>query len=151
MTMTLEIIKRHKEGQAFNFFHFMVDLDQGPCVIKRVKGCGCGGEYVAVTPDGDVFPCHRFAGMEDFKLGTVFGGSLKQEIVEKFGESTVLRKKDCEECWAKYFCSGGCPANNYNSNGDILKPHKISCELERKRLECAIALKAYEASLEEND
>lgn len=139
-----------KNGDFFNFFHFMVDLDQGPCVIKRVKGCGCGGEYVAVTPDGDVFPCHRFAGMEDFKLGTVFGGELKQDIIDKFGESTVLKKKDCEECWAKYFCSGGCPANNYNANGDILKPHKISCELERKRLECAIALKAFEADLEDN-
>lgn len=140
-----------KNDDFFNFFHFMVDLDQGPCVIKRVKGCGCGGEYVAVTPDGDVYPCHRFAGMEDFKMGTVFSGALKQEIIDKFGESTVLRKKDCEDCWAKYFCSGGCPANNYNSNGDILKPHKISCELERKRLECAIALKAYEACLEEDN
>lgn len=149
--LTRIIADYKKNGDFFNFFHFMVDLEQGPCVIKRVKGCGCGGEYVAITPDGDIFPCHRFAGMEEFKMGTVFNGEINNDIVNKFGQSTVLGKKDCEECWAKYFCSGGCPANNYNSNGDILKPHKISCELERKRLECAIALKAFEASVTDNN
>jgi uncharacterized protein len=128
----------------------MIDLEQGPCVVKRVKGCGCGTEYVAITPDGDIFPCHRFAGMDDFKLGNVLENfETKQELVDYFKKSTVLNKPDCEKCWAKYYCSGGCAANNFNCHGDILKPHEISCEMERKRIECAIALKALALNDEE--
>lgn len=148
-----EIIAEYRKNKDFfNFFHFMIDLEQGSCVIKRAKGCGCGCEYVAISPDGDVYPCHRFVGMDEFRMGSVFGdGDLDKKLLEKFGASSILTKKDCDQCWAKYFCSGGCCANNYNSNKDILKPHKVSCELERKRIECAIALKAYEAGLESEE
>ena len=128
----------------------MIDLEQGPCVVKRVKGCGCGTEYVAITPDGDIFPCHRFAGMDDFKLGNVLENfETKKELVDYFKQSTVLNKPECEKCWAKYYCSGGCAANNFNSHGNILQPHEISCEMERKRIECAIALKALALNDEE--
>lgn len=141
-----DLLLLKEKGEFFNFFHFMIDLEQGPCVIKRVKGCGSGSEYLAVTPDGDIFPCHRFAGMPDFKMGNVLNGTeIDRKIQKKFTAATVLAKPDCEKCFAKYYCSGGCAANNYNENGDILKPHNISCELERKRIECAIMLKAAEA------
>lgn len=144
--LTDKMETHRKNGNGFNFFHFMIDLEQGPCVIKRVKGCGCGTEYVAITPDGDIFPCHRFAGMDDFKLGNVLESfETKKELVDYFKQSTVLNKPVCEKCWAKYYCSGGCAANNFNCHGDILKPHEISCEMERKRIECAVYLKALEA------
>ncbi len=144
--LTEKLADIHKKGDFFNFFHFMIDLEQGPCVIKRVKGCGCGTEYVAITPDGDIFPCHRFVGMDEFKLGNVMDSfDTKKELLDYFKQSTVLNKPVCEDCWAKYYCSGGCAANNYNCHGDILKPHEISCEMERKRIECAIYLKALEA------
>jgi len=149
-TLTNNMADLQKKGEFFNFFHFMIDLEQGPCVVKRVKGCGCGTEYVAITPDGDIFPCHRFAGMDDFKLGNVLDNfETKQELVDYFKKSTVLNKPECEKCWAKYYCSGGCAANNFNCHGDILKPHEVSCEMERKRIECAIALKALAACDEE--
>ena len=139
-----------KKGEFFNFFHFMIDLEQGPCVIKRVKGCGCGNEYVAITPDGDIFPCHRFADKEEFCMGNVLKGTeISEEMQKYFSRSTVINKPECEKCWAKYYCSGGCPANNFNENRDILKPHKVSCELERKRIECAITLKCM--ALEDED
>ena len=148
--LTNNMAELNRKGEFFNFFHFMIDLEQGPCVVKRVKGCGCGTEYVAITPDGDIFPCHRFAGMDDFKLGNVLESfETKQELVEYFKKSTVLNKPECEKCWAKYYCSGGCSANNFNCHGDILKPHEISCEMERKRIECAIALKALALNDEE--
>ena len=132
-----------KEDDFVNFFHFMIDLEQGPCVVKRVKGCGSGSEYVAVSPEGDIYPCHRFVGQDGFKMGNVLDGTaLDSAIVNKFSSSNVLNKPECERCWAKYYCSGGCAANNYIFNGDIMKPHNLSCELERKRIECAIALKA---------
>ncbi|PWM46435.1 MAG: thioether cross-link-forming SCIFF peptide maturase [Clostridiales bacterium] len=141
-----ELIALKKKGEFLNFFHFMIDLDQGPCVVKRVKGCGSGTEYVAVTPDGDIYPCHRFVGNEDFKMGNVMQNfETDKKIAKDFAACTVLAKPDCEKCFAKYYCSGGCAANNYNENGDILKPHEVSCELERKRTECAIYIKACEA------
>ena len=149
-TLTDIMAQLQQKGEFFNFFHFMIDLDQGPCVIKRVKGCGCGTEYVAVTPDGDIYPCHRFVGMEKFRLGNVLKSfETDKDLTDYFKKSTVLNKTDCEDCWAKYYCSGGCAANNYNCHGDILKPHKVSCEMERKRIECAIALKALAAINEE--
>ena len=145
--LSKEIIELHKSGEKFNFFHFMVDLDQGPCVIKRIKGCGSGAEYVAVTPDGDIYPCHRFAGMPEFKMGNVnVSYELNKDIRRRFSSLNVLTKPECGKCFAKYYCSGGCAANNYNENHDLEKPHKISCELERKRLECAIMIKAAESS-----
>ena len=136
------MIRRKKAGKGFNFFHFMLDLDQGPCAIKRLRGCGCGNEYVAVTPDGDVYPCHQFVGMEEWKMGSVYDGSINREMKERFARANVYSKEDCKGCWAKFYCSGGCNANNLQYAGDILKPHKVSCELERKRLECAIMIKA---------
>jgi uncharacterized protein len=148
--LALKINDIKEKDEFFNFFHFMIDLDQGPCVIKRVKGCGSGSEYVAISPEGDIYPCHRFVGKHEFLMGNVLDNfELNSEIKEKFTASTVLNKPDCDFCWAKYFCSGGCAANNFNSNGDIMKPHKISCELEKKRIECAIMLKALEAIREE--
>ncbi len=140
--LALEMIRRKKAGKGFNFFHFMLDLDQGPCAIKRLRGCGCGNEYVAVTPDGDVYPCHQFVGMEEWKMGSVYDGSINREMKERFARANVYSKEDCKGCWAKFYCSGGCNANNLQYAGDILKPHKVSCELERKRLECAIMIKA---------
>jgi uncharacterized protein len=136
------IIENEKNGKKFNFFHFMIDLDQGPCAIKRLRGCGCGNDYVAVTPDGDIFPCHQFVGIDEYKMGNIDEGTFDQEMKKDFAAAHVYSKPDCRECWAKFYCSGGCNANNYQYEGDIRKAHKISCELEKKRLECAIMLKA---------
>ncbi|MFV0498140.1 MAG: thioether cross-link-forming SCIFF peptide maturase [Candidatus Fimivivens sp.] len=138
-----EMIKRENgEKEWFNFFHFMIDLDQGPCAIKRLRGCGCGNEYVAVTPDGDVYPCHQFVGHEAWKMGSVFNNAIDTAMKERFAKSTVYGKEDCRNCWAKFYCSGGCNANGMIYNGDILKPHKISCDTEKKRIECALYIKA---------
>ena len=136
------MIDRHGSGRDFNFFHFMLDLDQGPCAIKRLRGCGCGNEYVAVTPDGDVYPCHQFVGHDEWKMGNVFDQSLDFDRKCQFAAATVYGKEDCKNCWAKFYCSGGCNANSMVYCGDILKPFKLSCELEKKRLECAIMIKA---------
>ena len=139
------MIKQEKQGDPkdwFNFFHFMIDLDQGPCAIKRLKGCGCGNEYVAVTPQGDVYPCHQFIGHEEWKMGSVLDNSLDLDMKKRFAAATVYGKPQCRSCWAKFYCSGGCSANNYQYSGDILKAHDLSCQLEKKRLECAIMIKA---------
>ncbi len=137
-----EYIRRKKEGIGFSFFHFMVDLDQGPCVIKRMSGCGSGHEYIAVTPDGDIYPCHQFVGDEKMKMGDVFSGIQNHRISEMFEGSHVYTKPECKKCWAKFYCSGGCPANAWNFNGDINMPYEIGCHLQRKRVECAIAITA---------
>ena len=141
--LAAEIIKRKKEGRGFNFFHFMIDLDEGPCLIKLMKGCGCGNEYVAVTPEGDIYPCHQFVGQPEYLMGNVLSGGIKRnDLKESFSRANILSKDGCSECWARFFCSGGCNANNREYAGDILKPLHISCEMERKRLECALMLKA---------
>ena len=136
------IVKTRKDGEFFNFFHYMIDLDQGPCAIKRLRGCGCGNEYVAVTPDGDIYPCHQFIGHEEWKMGSLYDGTFDMEMKENFSKTSVYHKPECSECWAKFYCSGGCNANNMQYEGDILKSHKLSCEMEKKRIECAIAVKA---------
>ncbi|MBW7573764.1 thioether cross-link-forming SCIFF peptide maturase [Caproiciproducens faecalis] len=136
------IIEKKKAGKGFNFFHFMLDLDQGPCAIKRLRGCGCGNEYVAVTPEGDIFPCHQFVGDDSFKMGNVMDGTLDIGMKHSFALANVYSKPECRNCWAKFYCSGGCNANNQQYEGDIHKAHKISCDLEKKRLECAIMIKA---------
>ena len=136
------VLQLKKEGKKFNFFHFMIDLDQGPCAIKRLRGCGCGNEYVAVTPEGDVYPCHQFVGMEDWKMGSVLDQSLDLEKKDYFAKTNVYTKEDCKNCWAKFYCSGGCNANRLQYAGDVRKSHRISCELEKKRLECAIMIQA---------
>ncbi len=141
--LTEEYIKRYKEGKGFNFFHFMVDLDQGPCAIKRLSGCGAGHEYLAVSPEGDIYPCHQFVGNQDFKMGNVFDGDVNQEIKTTFEKSNIYTKDKCRSCFAKFYCSGGCSANAYNFNGDINKPYELACEFEKKRVECAIAIEAF--------
>ena len=136
------IINSRKKGDYYNFFHFMIDLNQGPCAIKRLRGCGCGNEYVAVTPQGDIYPCHQFVGNEDYKMGNLHDGTFNTDMKEDFAKANVYSKENCKDCWAKFYCSGGCNANNYQYEGDIRKSHKTSCELEKKRLECAIMIKA---------
>ncbi len=139
-----EYVKRDSEERGFNFFHFMIDLQQGPCVIKRLGGCGSGHEYLAVTPEGDLYPCHQFVGDENFKMGNVHEGVFNSDFQKNFQKSNVYTKKDCAECWAKFYCSGGCAANAYQFNNDINVPYKIGCELEKKRVECAIWIKTQE-------
>jgi uncharacterized protein len=141
--LAIEIIKRKKEGRGFNFFHFMIDLDGGPCLIKLMRGCGCGNEYVAVTPEGDIYPCHQFVGQQEYLMGSVMNGGLTRlDIKKRFGAANIIAKEGCTGCWARFFCSGGCNANNNAFAGDIMKPMHISCEMEKKRLECALMIKA---------
>lgn len=137
-----EYIKIKKVDKDFTFFHFMIDLNQGPCVIKRATGCGAGSEYMAVTPEGDLYPCHQFVGNEDFKLGDVYEGVKNSDIRQKFKQANVFSKEECKNCWARFYCSGGCHANAFNANKDITKPYKIGCEMEKKRIECAISILA---------
>lgn len=139
-----DMIKRKKEGRAFNFFHFMIDLEGGPCVAKRLSGCGSGTEYLAVTPTGDLYPCHQFVGKPEFLMGNVDTGVTNTELREKFKKCNVYSKPACSKCFAKFHCSGGCAANSYNFTGDINGAYEIGCKLQRKRVECAIALKAHE-------
>lgn len=137
-----DYIEIKKKDREFLFFHFMIDLNQGPCLAKRSIGCGAGSEYMAVTPKGELYPCHQFVGDEKFKLGDVFNGVSNINLREEFKRANVYNKEECSNCWAKYYCSGGCHANNYNTNKDILKPYKIGCEMEKKRVECAISILA---------
>ncbi len=136
--LAVEYVKRRKEGKGFNFFHFMIDLEGGPCVAKRLSGCGSGHEYVAVTPDGDIYPCHQFVGDEKMKMGNVFDGSLDENMKKTFESSNVYTKDACRNCFAKFYCSGGCPANAYKYCGDINTPLELTCKLQRKRVECAL-------------
>jgi uncharacterized protein len=133
-----------KKGGFLNFFHFMIDLEQGPCVIKRLRGCGSGNEYVSVTPDGDIYPCHQFVGHPEYCMGNIETGTFREDIKQEFAGCHVYSKPACRECWARFYCSGGCNANNYIYNGDIHTVHEMSCEIQRKRLECAILLKVCE-------
>lgn len=136
-----EMVKRSKEGKCFNFFHFMIDLQGGPCVAKRISGCGSGTEYLAVTPWGDFYPCHQFVGEEKFLLGNVDTGIVNTDIVETFKGCNVYAKDKCKNCFSKFYCSGGCAANSYNFHGSINDVYEIGCELQRKRVECAIMIK----------
>ena len=145
--LAAEMIKRKKEGEGFNFFHFMIDLEGGPCVAKRLSGCGSGTEYLAVTPWGDLYPCHQFVGNEDFLMGNVEEGVLRTDIRDVFKGCNVYAKEKCRKCFAKFYCSGGCAANAYNFHGNINEAYDVGCELERKRVECAIMLKVAEAEL----
>lgn len=146
-----EIIKREKEGKGFTFFHFMIDLTGGPCVAKRLSGCGSGTEYLAVTPWGDLYPCHQFVGEDDFAVGTVFDGVTRQDIVSEFKKTSVYSKEDCRDCFARFYCSGGCSANSYKLNGTINGTYEVGCKLERKRVECALMVKAALADQSEED
>jgi len=139
-----EMIERRKNGQRFNFFHFMIDLQGGPCVAKRLSGCGSGTEYLAVTPWGDFYPCHQFVGQDKFLMGNVDDGIVNTDIRDEFKCCNVYAKEECKKCFAKFYCSGGCAANAYNFTGSINGTYDIGCELQRKRVECAIMLKAAE-------
>lgn len=142
-----EMIKRKREGRGFNFFHFMIDLTGGPCVAKRLSGCGSGTEYLAVTPWGDLYPCHQFVGNEEFLMGNVEQGILRDDIRDRFKSCNVYAKDKCKKCFAKFYCSGGCAANAYNFHGDINDAYDVGCELQRKRVECAVMLKVAEQEL----
>ncbi|MBP6491454.1 MAG: thioether cross-link-forming SCIFF peptide maturase [Clostridia bacterium] len=131
-----------KDGKKFEFFHFNVDLNQGPCVVKRVSGCGAGTEYVAISPEGDIYPCHQFVGNPDFKLGNLYDDHFENSKHDEFNKAHIYNKEKCRGCWAKFYCSGGCHANAYHMNHDMRKPYELGCELEMKRIECAIAIKA---------
>ena len=137
-----EYIKRKKEGRGFNFFHFNIDLNQGPCVAKRLSGCGSGTEYLAVTPWGDLYPCHQFVGQEEFLLGNVDTGVTNERIRDEFKLCNVYAKDKCRDCFARFYCSGGCAANSYNFHGSITDAYDIGCAMQKKRIECAIMLKA---------
>lgn len=140
--LAVEYIKRKKEGRGFNFFHFMIDLNQGPCVAKRLSGCGSGTEYLAVTPWGDLYPCHQFVGQEEFLMGNVDTGVTRTDIRDEFKLCNVYAKEKCRKCFARFYCSGGCAANSYNFHGCITDAYDIGCEMQKKRIECAIMIKA---------
>ena len=143
-----EYLKRYAAGQGFNFFHFNVDLEGGPCLSKRVSACGAGNEYFSVVPNGDLYPCHQFAGEKDFYLGNVFEGIVHPEIREKFKNSCLFTRKKCENCFAKFICSGGCSANNYHYNGDMDEPYETTCAMMKKRIECAMHILAEKKLME---
>ncbi len=138
--LAAEYLKRQAEGRGFDFFHFNVDLHHGPCLVKRLSGCGAGHEYFAVTPTGDLYPCHQFVGRDDFKVGNVFDGIERPKLCDEFRQAHVLAKPECRSCWARFYCSGGCHANAHAFNDSIYQPYALGCELQKKRLECAIAV-----------
>ena len=140
--LAAEIVRREKAGEHFNFFHFMIDLTGGPCVAKRLSGCGSGTEYLAVTPWGDFYPCHQFVGQEEFLMGNVDDGIIREDIRDEFKTCNVYAKEKCRDCFARFYCSGGCAANSWNFHHSINDAYDIGCELERKRVECAIMIKA---------
>ena len=140
--LAVELLERRKAGHPVNFFHFMIDLEGGPCVAKRLSGCGSGTEYLAVTPWGDLYPCHQFVGNEEFLMGNVEEGVKRTDIQEEFKSCNVYAKEKCKNCFAKFYCSGGCAANSYNFHGNINDAYDLGCELQRKRVECAIMIKA---------
>lgn len=141
------LAEKLKGREDINFFHFNVDLEQGPCVIKRLRGCGAGCEYVAITPEGEIYPCHQFVGNPDYKLGDLDEDNFNQGLSAEFAALNIYTREACRNCWARFYCSGGCSASNLLINGNVKEPHQVGCDLERKRLECAIAMKAIEAGL----
>ena len=138
--LTEAMKERDEKGNSFTFFHFMIDLTGGPCIVKRVSGCGVGTEYMAVTPEGDLYPCHQFVGEEAFRLGNVFDGITNESLRDEFKACNIYSHKECDDCFARFYCSGGCVANAYHSTGSIHGVYALGCELHRKRIECAIYL-----------
>ncbi len=133
-------LEKARKGEDFDFFHFNVDLEQGPCLLKRLSGCGAGTEYLAVSPEGDLYPCHQFVGNKDFRIGNLSDDLLSNNQRETFLKANIYEKEECRNCWARFYCSGGCHANAVNMNGDIMIPYHLGCEMERKRVECAIGI-----------
>ena len=140
-----EMLKREKEGRPFIFYHYMIDLSHGPCIYKRLSGCGSGTEYLAVTPWGDLYPCHQFVGDEAYKMGNVFDGVTALALQDRFRQCNVCSRRECDSCWAKLYCSGGCAANAYHAGGDITAIYEYGCKLFRKRMECAIMIQVAKA------
>ncbi len=152
--LTDYFLQRAEEGKPFNFFHFNLDLLRGPCLYKKMVGCGAGHEYLAVAPNGDLYPCHQFVGQEQFKIGSVYDEDMASKlagdpIIKEFSRANIYTKKHCGDCWAKFYCSGGCHANAWFFNQDILDPYEIGCIIEKKRLECAIYIQLRQAGLAE--
>lgn len=145
--LTREYLDRLRKGTGFDFFHFNLDLEGGPCLPKRLSGCGAGHEYLAVDPEGQLYPCHQFVGREEFVLGDVVNGIVKPDIMNKFQNAHIYNKEKCIKCWAKFYCSGGCHANAEAANGTLLEPYETGCELSRKRLECAIYIQLKKAEI----
>ena len=149
--LALEMLEREKIGEGFNFYHYTVDLTGGPCIYKRVAGCGVATEYLAVTPSGDLYPCHQFVGNDEMIVGNIYDGITHSETVEIFSRGNNVYTRDkCKDCWARLYCAGGCAANNYHSNGDINKAYEFGCKLHRKRIECALMLAAAREDLSES-
>ena len=148
--LTRELLRLHRQGQPLDYFHFNIDLKGGPCLAKRLTGCGAGYEYLAVTPEGDIYPCHQFVGRDSYRMGNVSTGFSGQEIGNQFQQTHVYNKEDCRICWAKFLCSGGCHANAIAFNGELNRPYWIGCLIARKRLECALYLKAALAGVIDN-
>ncbi|MBQ9608489.1 MAG: thioether cross-link-forming SCIFF peptide maturase [Lachnospiraceae bacterium] len=149
--LALDIIERYKNGKPVTFFHYMIDLNGGPCVYKRLSGCGSGTEYLAVTPQGELYPCHQFVGIDGFKLGNVYDGIDNYEVVDEFKLCNVYAKDKCKDCFARFYCSGGCAANSYLFHGNILDTYDIGCKMQQKRVECAIMIKAALADFNEKE
>lgn len=142
-----EMIKRDSENRGFTFYHYMLDLTHGPCIYKRISGCGSGTEYLAVTPWGDLYPCHQFVGDEKFKLGDIYNGIVNTKVRDEFKLCNAYARPECKDCWAKLYCSGGCAANSYHATGNILGTYKYGCKLLKKRIECAIMIKIAEQNV----
>ena len=135
-----EMIRRKKAGNGFTFYHYMIDLTHGPCIYKRISGCGSGTEYFAVTPWGDLYPCHQFVGDEKYKMGDIWNGITNEPVRQDFKMCNVYAREECRDCWARLYCSGGCAANAYHATGDIRGVYEYGCELFKKRMECAIMM-----------
>ncbi|MCD8295772.1 MAG: thioether cross-link-forming SCIFF peptide maturase [Clostridia bacterium] len=148
-TLCREYLKRYKEGNGFNFFHFNVDLEGGVCLQKKISACGAGNEYLSVVPSGDLYPCHQFAGEKPFYMGNVYDGKIDEELRAKFAEACLYTRKGCEGCFARFICSGGCPANNFHFMGDINTPYTITCEMMKKRIECGMHVYAEKKAFKE--
>lgn len=143
--LTQAYYQRQQDGRGFEFFHFNLDLNRGPCLPKRLSGCGAGHEYLAVTPEGELYPCHQFVGQQDFCLGNLQQGVIRKDLTVKFQESHIYNKPDCSRCWARFYCSGGCHANNFYEHQDLSQVYQLGCELAKKRIECAIYLQVKQA------
>lgn len=143
--LAAQYIERLSDDRRFRFYHFNINLYDGPCLFKRVTACGAGYEYLAVSPEGDLYPCHQFVGQDEFAIGNVFSGIQNNEVQDELMRNNIFSKEKCRECWAKLFCSGGCHANAYFSNGNILQPNDFSCTLQKKRIECAVMIQAFMA------
>lgn len=140
-------LKYKNTSKQFNFFHFNIDLNNSTCAYKKASGCGAGCDYIAVTPQGDIYPCHQFVGQNEFELGNVFKGVENNAVVDSFKEANIFNKVECQSCWAKYFCGGGCHANAYNFSKDLMSTYPTGCEMHKKRVECALYIKSIEKSL----